>query len=116
MYASWRTRGTFPAVVFSRAIVMRAGFRRCRAAIDRIRAGIVGKPHVEHFVSFVEDENAERTQAQRFAPDVIERAAWRRHHDVRAPIQGADLLMHWRAAIQRQHADANALRVLVDGL
>ena len=35
--------GSFPAAVFSRAIVTRAGSFRWRCAIDRIRAGIVAE-------------------------------------------------------------------------
>ncbi len=130
MYATWRTRGTLPAAGFSRAIVMRAGSLRCRCGErenpcghrrreeGRLPCGgrglqdlveIVGKAHVQHLVGLVQHQHLEAAEDQRAAPHVVEGAARRCHHDVGAALERADLLMHRRAAVQRQHRQSDAL-------
>ena len=116
---------------------MRAGFFRCRAGNRQNarrhrrreerrlprrrrrlenRIEILGEPHVEHFVRFVEDEHAKGVELQRSAPNVIERAAGRRHDDLRAALELADLPVHRRSAVHRQHRQPNALGVFVNRL
>ena len=116
---------------------MRAGFFRCRSR-DRQnarrhrrreerrlprrrrrlenRVEILGESHVEHLVRFVEHEHVKALELERPAPDVIERAARRRHDHLRAALELADLTVHRRAAIDRQHRQPHALRVLVHRL
>ena len=124
-----------PAAVFSRAIVTRAGFFRWRSAIDRIRAGMVAENSAVWRVSGVALRIASRSSAkpmssissassststltrvelQRLAADVIERAARRGDDNVSAALERAHLLVHRRAAVQRQDRQAHALGVLVD--
>ena len=50
------------------------------------------------------------------AADVVQRAAWRGDDDVRAAIEGANLLLHCRAAVERDDDDAGPVGVLVDRL
>ena len=135
MKATCLTRGILPAAVFSRAIVTRTGSRRWRCAIAAMRGrhgrreerrlplrrrggedrlDVLGEAHVEHLVRLVEDEDAHRVELQRAPLQVVERAAGGRHHDVDAALQGADLLVHRRAAVERHDAEVEPLRVLVD--
>ena len=88
--------------------------RRGRALQDRVE--VVGKAHVQHLVGFVEHEDAKLVELQRLAPHVIERAARRGDDDGCAALERADLRMHRSAAVQRQHAEADAFRVFVDRL
>ena len=74
---------------------------------------ILGKSHVEHFVRFVEHEHVKAVELQRSAPDMVERAAGRRDHDLGAALELADLPMHRRAAVDRQHRQPHAFGVLV---
>ena len=67
---------------------------------------ILGEAHVEHLVGLVEHEHLQRVELERAAPHVIERAARRGDDDVRAALERADLLMHRRAAVERQHRQA----------
>ncbi len=96
--------------------------RREERRLSRRRGGfenrveILGEPHVEHFVRFVEDEHAKRIELERAPPDVIERSTRRRHDDLRAALQLANLSVHRRSAVHRQHRQAHAFRVLVHGL
>ena len=80
------------------------------------RVEVVGEAHVEHLVGLVEDQHLQRVEAQRVAPQVIERASRRRDDDVGAAFEGADLLVHRRAAVERQDGQPDALGVLVDRL
>jgi hypothetical protein len=80
------------------------------------RVEILGKPHVEHFVGFVEDEHAKRLELERSPPDVIEGATRRRHDDLRAALELANLSMHRRSAVHGKHRQSNAFRVFVHGL
>ena len=57
-----------------------------------------------------------RVELQRLAADVIERAARRGDDDVGAALERADLLLHRRAAVERDDDEAGAARVLVDRL
>jgi hypothetical protein len=88
--------------------------RRGRRGEDRFQ--VFREPHVEHLVRFVEHEKPEPIELEVSAADVIERAAGCRHRGVDAPLQGADLLIHRRAAEERSDMDAEAPAVLVDGL
>ena len=88
--------------------------RRRRCLENRIE--ILGEPHVEHFVRFVEDEHPKGVELQRSPSNVIERAAGRRHDDLRSALELANLSVHRRAAVHRQHRQPNALGVFVNGL
>ncbi len=88
--------------------------RRRRLAQNRLE--IVGKPHVEHFVRFIEHERDERLELERRAPQMIERAAGRRHDDVGAAAERMDLIAHGRAAVQRHDRQAQTRGVLADGV
>ena len=70
------------------------------------RVEVVGEAHVEHLVGLVEDEHLQRVELERLAPHVIERAARRGDDDVGAALERADLLVHRRAAVERQHRAA----------
>ena len=78
------------------------------------RVEILGEAHVEHLVGLVEDQHAQGAELQRAALDVIERAPRRGDDDAGAALEGANLLRDRRAAVDRQHGDAESLRVLVD--
>ena len=56
------------------------------------------------------------SSVERAAADVIERAAGRRDDDVGAAFEGADLLRHRGAAVERHDGKRGAAGVLVDGL
>ena len=86
--------------------------RRRRGLEDDIE--VLGEPHVEHLVGLVEHQQLDRIELQRPPFQMIERAARRGDHDMGAAFEGADLLMHRRAAVKGQHRKADALRVLVD--
>ena len=126
-----------PAARFSPLIVTRAGSLRwrngdrrdprrhrrgkqrrltCGGRGGQERFEILGEPHVEHLVGFVEHQHAESVEVQRLAAQVIERAAGRGDDDVGAAAQRADLLIHRRAAVERHDRQDVRLRVLVDGL
>ena len=92
---------------------MITGLRRCFAAIG---FQVLGEPHVEHFVGFVEDDHLHGREVQRAPPDVIERAARRRHDYIYAALERANLTLHRRAAVDRHGDHAERLPVLVDGL
>ena len=99
----------------------RHGRREQRGLPRRRRGGqdgleVLGEAHVQHLVGFVEDEHLERRQVQRAASQVIERAAGRGHDHLDAALQGADLLVHRRAAVDGHHGEPGVLGVLVDGL
>ena len=79
------------------------------------RVEIVREAHVEHLVGFVEDQDLEAGELQRLAADVVEDAAGRADHDVDAALQRPHLLVHRRAAVERQHRAAERLAVLVHG-
>jgi hypothetical protein len=85
-----------------------------RLVEDRLQ--VLLEPHVEHLVGLVEHEHLERVEPERLPPDVVERAPRRRHHHVHAALEGADLLLHARPAVDGEHRDAEALAVLVRGL
>ncbi len=78
------------------------------------RLEVVGEAHVEHLVGFVEHEDLERREIERGAAQVIEGAAGRGHDDLDTAAQGADLLIHRRAAVERHHGQGRLLGVLVD--
>ena len=111
MAATWRTCGSLPGARFSalmwtprrrlqvplrdRADPRRHG-RRKQRRLARGRRGveerfeILREAHVEHLVGFVEHEHLERLERQRLAAQVIERAAGRRHDDVRAALRATE--------------------------
>ena len=80
------------------------------------RVEVVGEAHVEHLVGLVEDQHLQRVELERAAPHVIERAARGGDDDVGAAFEGADLLVHRRAAVERQDRQPDAFRVLVHRL
>ena len=86
-----------------------------RRALDD-QLDVLGEPHVEHLVRFVEHEDANAVEPQCLAADVIERAARRGDDDVRAAFESANLLLHGGAAVERDDADGGPVRVLVDRL
>ena len=88
---------------------------RCRRGVE-YRVEILGESHVEHLVRFVEHEHVKGVELERSPPDVIERAARRRHDDLRAALELTNLTVHRRAAVDRQHRELYALRVLVHRL
>ena len=77
---------------------------------------ILGEAHVEHLVRLVEHDDLHRIEAQRLAADVIERTAGRGDDHVDAALQHAQLVLHRRAAIDRQRAHSERLPVLVHRL
>ena len=77
------------------------------------RVQIFGEAHVEHLVGFVQNQHVQPIQRQRAAADVVERAAWRCDDDAGAALEGANLLQHRRAAVERQHGQPAAARVFV---
>jgi hypothetical protein len=88
--------------------------RRRRRGQQRLQ--VFGEAHVEHLVGFVEHQDFELIERQRLTPEMIERASRRGHDDVDATVQGADLLIHRRAAVERHDGQRRVLRVLVYGL
>jgi hypothetical protein len=80
------------------------------------RLEVLGEAHVEHLVRLVEHHDLHRIEAQRLAPDVVERATGRGDDDVDPALEHAQLILHRRAAIDRQHAHAERLAVLVHRL
>ena len=97
--------------VAENSAVWRVGRRALEDLLD-----VLGEPHVEHLVRLVEHEHANAVETQCLAADVIQCAARRGDDDVRAAIEGADLLLHGRAAVERDDDDAGPVRVLVDRL
>ena len=91
------------------------GLSRCRRGLE-YRVEILGESHVEHLVRFVEHEHVKGVELERSAPDVVERAARRRDDDLRAALELAHLAVHRRTAVDRQHRQPHALRVLVHRL
>ena len=79
---------------------------------DRVQ--ILGEAHVEHLVRFVQHQHAQVRELQRAALDVIQGASRRGDDDAGAAFERADLLRDRRAAVDRQHGDAEAPGVLVD--
>ena len=73
---------------------------RGRRALDDL-LDIVGEPHVEHLVRLVEHEHADPVETQCRAADVIECPARGGDDDMRATIESAELLLHGRAAVER---------------
>ena len=80
------------------------------------RLEILGEPHVEHFVGFVEHDNLHGRQVERATPDVVESAARRGHDDVHAALERANLALHRRTAVDRHCDHAQRLPVPVDRL
>ena len=76
---------------------------------------ILGEAHVQHLVRLVQDEHVEPIQFERAAPDVVERAAGRRDHDVGAALERANLLEHRGATVEREDREPAAARVFVNG-
>ena len=71
---------------------------------------VVHKPHVEHFVGFVEDDGAHLLQFHFTAVNQVEQAARCGHHDLHALVEGADLALDARTAVHGQ--DVHAVGVL----
>ena len=93
--------------------------QRCLAACGRARQDrfqVIGEAHVEHLVRFVEHHAAHLREIHGAARQVIHRAARGRNHHGHTAVQHARLLTKGRTAIDRQHAGAQGLAVLVHGL
>src|SRR4030095_9335056 len=77
---------------------------------------VADEAHAEHLVAVVEDDDADRVEAQRLAAQMIHDAAGRADDDVDAGAQPLDLLLHPLTAIDWQHAQrADLLAGRVDG-
>ena len=74
---------------------------------------ILGEPHVQHLVRFVEHEDTHRVESRAFCGGYDQRAAGRGDDDVGAALERADLLRHRCAAVQGDDAEAGAARVFV---
>ena len=79
------------------------------------RLEFVREAEVEHFVGFVEHERADLREVERALLDVVERAAGRRHDDVRPAAQGADLAAVFLTAVDRRDVRARSLAEAVEG-
>ena len=75
-----------------------------RAAEDRL--DVDDEAHVEHAVGLVEDDGVDPVEAQLAASDEVEHPARRADHDLRAALEGLDLAIHRRAAVDRHGAHA----------
>ena len=136
-YAVCRTRGTPVAPTCSLRIATRTGSFRYRLAIARNarrhrgreergltlrrqrvenRLQVVGEPHVEHLVGFVEHDALDVGQLERAALDVIDRAPRRGDDDVDPALQGAKLLLNGLATVDRDDAGSERVPVLVHRL
>ena len=82
----------------------------------RIVLDVLGEAHVEHLVGLVEHDHLEAAQVQRAPVDVVERAAGRRHHDVDAAPERAELPADRLAAVDREHPRAHVAPVAVHRL
>ena len=87
----------------------------CRCGREN-RLEVLGESHVEHLIGLVEHDDSHRTEMNRLAADVIERATRRRDHDIHAALERADLRFHRRTAVDRQCDRADPLAVPMDGL
>ncbi len=75
-----------------------------RAAEDRL--DVDDEAHVEHPVGLVEDDGVDAVEEQLAASDEVEHAARRADHDLRAALEGVDLAVHARAAVDGDGAHA----------
>ena len=90
-------------IVAEKSAVWRSVGRRRQ---DRLE--VVREAHVEHLVGLVEDDHADRVEAEAAALEVVDRAAGRGDDDVDAAPQAAQLLADRLAAVDRQDAGAEA--------
>ena len=70
--------------------------------------------HREHLVRLVEDEEADVVRVERAAPEVVEHAARRAHHHLRALGELVDLPLHRGAAVHGRDLDVAALAQPLD--
>jgi hypothetical protein len=80
------------------------------------RLEVFGKSHVEHLVGLVQRHDLHVLELQRPPVDVIQRSSRRGDDDVGSTLQGANLQIHRRAAVDGHDAHARAFRILVDRL
>ncbi len=66
---------------------------------------VLDEAHVEHFVGFVENQVFEFLDVERTAPQMVEDAAGRAHHDVDAFAQTAQLFAHRSPAVDGRHGE-----------
>ncbi len=75
---------------------------------------VLDEAHVEHFVRFVEDEEADVIELEGAAAHVVHDATRRADHDLRATLQAAELPLVWLPAVDRQRLDVLVAAVLVE--
>ena len=77
---------------------------------------ILGEAHVEHLVGLVEHHHTHGFERECAPLQVIKGASWRRHHDLDAASERAELPPDRLATIDRKNAGAFLLAVAVDRL
>ncbi len=90
------------------------GLPDCRGRLEDALE-LVGKPHVEHFVGFVEHDRGKSLKIECLATDVVERAAGCGHHHMHPASQDLDLLAERLAAIDRHDGGSERASVFVEG-
>ena len=68
-------------------------------------AQVVGKPHVEHAIRFVEHQHLDAFERQGFLLDQFQDAPGRADHDVRLMSKGGQVRTQWHAATEGQDLD-----------
>jgi hypothetical protein len=74
------------------------------------------KSHVEHAVSFVEDQDFQVVEAGVASLEMVDESARRRHNHVHARTQCLFLGLHPHAAVDGRHDERRMLRVLLETL
>ena len=106
------------------------GIRHCRGEHENATFGVrgfkdridfIGKTHVEHLISLVENEELDVREAKASALDHVQDAARRSDHHIRAALQGPELQADCLASIDGHNArkcpmpQGHDLRVHLDG-
>ncbi len=84
-------------------------FRRRRLFQNRIE--IFCKPHVEHFVGFIQDDDLHLRQLQALTTNMIEGPPRCRDDDIDPALEGLELRPHGLTAVERQDARAEFLSI-----
>ena len=79
------------------------------------RVEVLCKAHVQHLVSFVEHDDPDILEFQRLAREVIYGPPRRRHHDVHAAAESAQLLVDRLTPVHRDDTQADRLAVALEG-
>ncbi|TPW10671.1 MAG: hypothetical protein FD127_3632 [Acidimicrobiaceae bacterium] len=77
---------------------------------------VLGEPHVEHLVGFVEHHDLHRLQRKGAAANVVESASGCGHHHVNAAVESLELSPDRLPAVDGQHPGAHVAAVLVHRL